>query len=434
MASRHQNQQHVFFLPASTPFAFKDAIHDITQIIGHDFLHGWHSYPDAHRIWTKLKEYEQALAFKTWLLATENADSIIILDDLAGMEHHSHVQNLVPLAHKSIIYSTRDPTLAMSWQLRGAPPLIVSNMEQVEMYSLIEAEMVCNGLEASEDEVMEIARIVDGHPLAACRAVSFIAQQLSWEPFEDSPARTFINRFRNQEWETRGNFLEYGPHCPSIYKVFETSLLRLDPKTATEARQLLDAAAFLCGADQLLDFRKFFSTKRPWMLNLKTDIQFDDILVSTATHTGSLWNLLGELAKVSLVSRRDMKSVPRLHPIWLECIRQRCRPEGRKRWLQQILTICYETSVRDQEASSDMHLYAENCLDIAWRFAIQLDDLAVSEHVRTWLGRGVGDNKGKSAPHDIGLPEQKRALAMSASICEEDEMKGAWKKRKLEIR
>jgi hypothetical protein len=112
-------------------------------------------------------------------------------------------------------------------------------MEQMDMYSLLEAEMVCNGLKASEDEVREIARILDGYPLAACRAASFIAQQLSWEPSEDPPARTFIDRFRNQEWETRGKFLDHGPHCPSIYKVFEASISRLDRKTATEARQLL---------------------------------------------------------------------------------------------------------------------------------------------------------------------------------------------------
>jgi len=48
--------------------------------------------------------------------------------------------------------------------------------------------------------------------------------------------------------------------------------------------------------------------------------------------------------------------------------------------------------------------------------------------------RGVGDNKGNSVQQGMGLPEQKRALAMSASICEEDEMEGAWKRRKLEIR
>lgn len=421
-------------MPTSTPSAFKDAIHDITQIIGHDLLRGRHGYSETHRIWTSLEQHEQALAFGNWLLETENTDSIIILDDLDGLKDDGLVQNLLPLAHKSIIYSTRDLSLATSGRLRSAPPLIVSNMEQMDMYSLIEAEMVCNGLKASEDEVREIARILDGHPLAACRAASFIAQQLSWEPSEDPPARTFIDRFRNQEWETRGKFLDHGPHCPSIYKVFETSISRLDRKTATEARQLLDAAAFLCGADQSLDFRKFFSTKRPWILNLKTDIQFDDIFVSTATHTGSLGNLLGELANVSLISRRDMQSVPLLHPIWLECARQRCGPEGRKRWLQQILTICYVTSVRHQETSSDMHLYAENCLDIAWRFAIQLDDLAISEHVRTWLGRGVGDNKGKSVRHGMGLPDQKRLLAMSTSICEEDEMEGACKKRKLEFR
>ena len=35
----------------------------------------------------------------------------------------------------------------------------------MEMNSLIAAEMICNGLEASEDELRDIVKIVDGHLL-----------------------------------------------------------------------------------------------------------------------------------------------------------------------------------------------------------------------------------------------------------------------------
>jgi len=145
----------------------------------------------------------------------------------------------------------------MSGRLRSAPPLIVSQWMQMDMHSLIEEKWFCNGLKASEDEVREIARIVEWP--SSCRVAEqhLFAQQLSGNLSRFSGEKLSLTGFEIKSGETRSKFLDHGPHCPSIISIRPHHIAPRS-RICNGSSNTTRSAAFLCGADPVLDFRKFF--------------------------------------------------------------------------------------------------------------------------------------------------------------------------------
>lgn len=388
IASQRRGQQNIFFLPASDLGSFQKAFNEMAQVIGHDILKDRHSYPELHQLWANLGESGQAREFKKWLSSPQNHDSIIIIDDLDGLRDDKTILECLPDGDKLVIYSARDPTIATS-RLLQCERVSVPPMGATDIRELLETESRSIGLTLSPQELKGVVDIADGHPLAASRAISYMEQVA----FESSgldlalPVRTFIDIFESSDWKSRNEFLKHKIHFgPSIHEIFEVSIQRLDEAKKDPILQLVNALGFICGSKpKTLDYYDFLSIDRPWVEDFQATVPDHALFKTGMKGKGVLFN---ELVKVSLAFKPfSDRALLRFHPIWLECIRQRCGAEGRERWLKQIFFICHETKKRDSEKSDAMDLYAENCLKIAWDFDIEVDVLATSEESRRWIAK-----------------------------------------------
>jgi hypothetical protein len=360
----------------------------MAQVIGHDILKDRHSYPELHQLWTNLGQSGQAREFKKWLSSRQNHDGLIILDDLDGLRTDEAILECLPDGAKSIIYSARDPTIATSRLLR-CEPISVPPMDATDIKQLLEAESKGTGLALSLQDLEGVAVIADGHPLAASRAISYM-EQLAFESSgldPSTPARSFIGIFDNSDWKSRNEFLDHKIHFgSSIREIFETSIQRLDQTKSSSIVQLLNALGFICGSKpNCLDYYDFLAIERPWIDHFKIEVPDYELFKTGMRGKGGLFH---DLVKVSLAFRPfPDRALLRFHPIWLECIRQRCGAEGREVWLKQILFLCCETKKHSPEKSDVMDRYAENCLNIAHDFDIDFEVLATSEDSRRWIVR-----------------------------------------------
>lgn len=109
---------------------------------------------------------------------------MFFVDDLDGLKDETVIKAALPREARVIIYSTRDPSILRSLQ-RDSEEHKVSNMDVDEMASLMNKLLnqpkACSSsdLEISEVELEAVARVVNGHVLAACRAISYIIHVLS---------------------------------------------------------------------------------------------------------------------------------------------------------------------------------------------------------------------------------------------------------------
>lgn len=268
-------------------------------------------------------------------------------------------------------------------------------MKDDEIASLMTTTMRRSGVHlssatTSEDELEVIAKVVDGYALGACRAISYILHILT-QTADESPAAVFLNMFKRPDWESRSNFLEYKPKIGfSITETFATSLERLH-RHQKEARRFLELFTFLSDKDHTLNFRRFLRLERPWLQELRCTLPAYDVF---ARGLAGQREYLAELENVSIGVRPDVSSPLQIHPLWLECIQQRAGPEGRVRWIRQIIMICHGSYARGEEQNFlSLRPFLQNSLAIAARFAIRFDELLDSQEVRNWLNTSHEDSE-----------------------------------------
>ena len=243
----------------------------------------------------------------------------------------------------------------------------------------------------SEKELEAIAKVVHGHALGACRAISYILH-VTAQTTDESPAGVFLDMFDGTDWESRLRFLEYKPRIGlSIIETFAISLGRMRRHQA-EAARLLELLAFLSGRDQSLNFRIFLRLERPWLKELRPILPDYEVFANRLT---AKREYLAELENVSIGVRPDVSTPLQIHPLWLECIQQRAGHEGRVRWIRQIINICHISYTRGEEENFiSLRPFLENALAIAARFRIESDELLDSQELRDWM------NSLKEEPED----------------------------------
>ena len=253
----------------------------------------------------------------------------------------------------------------------------------------------------SEDELVAIAKVIDGHPLGACRAISYIFHVLSQTA--DKPAAIFLEIFDGADWEARKSFLNYKPQFGlSVMGAFEISLQRLrrheDPTLGLldPTMRLLELLAFISNRDEPLSFRDFLGIKRPWLDQFKSDLPDYDVFARGWTGQAEY---LAKLEKVSIGVRPHMQCPLEIHPLWIECIQQRAGPVARLRWLRQILTLCHASFVRNEEETfSILRPLAKNSFLIASRFNIDDDVLVESDNDRNEIKEFIQQGEGTATP------------------------------------
>ena len=266
-----------------------------------------------------------------------------------------------------------------------------------------------------EKELEELAKVVDGHALGACRAISYILHVLA-QTADESPATIFLDIFNGSEWESRLQFLEYKPRIGlSVMETFASSLERIR-RHQTEAVRLLELLAFLSGKNKSLNFRKFLGLQRPWLEEFQRLLPDCDIFARKLT---SQMEYLAELENVSIGVRPDISSPLQIHPLWLECIQQRAGHEGRVRWIRQIILLCFGSHTRDEgEDSLVWQPFLKNAFAIATRFRIRPRELFESKAIMTWI-----NTLGEETEHSVSEPctdSERSDEAETVNIIKED--------------
>lgn len=382
LAFRCRTSRNVFFIRAYDAASLDQAFLELAMSIGHDILALRHPSTDVHAMWLQLGPSERINAFRNWLGEEQNQPSLFIVDDIDGIPDDASIQAAFPRDARCVLFSTRDPSIIDSLD-RECKELRITSMDVDEMALLMETVLrrsTSLQVDITERELESIAKIVDGHALGACRAISYIIQVLA-QTAKSRPVEAFLDMITSRDWKARLRFLRYKPRFgQSIMETYEVSLQRIR-KHQDEAILLLELIAFLSSTDDNLDFRQFLDIERPWLT------QFEGKLANFETFDKGLSDkneLLAELEHVSMGLRPSFSKPLQLHPLWTECTLQRATHDGRCRWLGQILLLCYESS-RREECIDVLRPFVLNCVDIAERFYIDLDRLVDSADLSHWL-------------------------------------------------
>jgi hypothetical protein len=242
----------------------------MVQIVGHDILKDWYSYPELHQVWINLGESGQAREFRAWLSSQENCDSMIILDDLDGLRDDQIILECLP--DGDILNETPHHYHIYPFAM---PPIPMPSMDRAGIRKLLEVLWKRHGLRATSEEIEEVLSIVDGHPLVASRVVPYM-KQLALEVSSAvgaSSVQAFIDIFKSQNWKARNKFLKYKIHFgPSIEEIFEVSVESLDAERKDATLQFLGALGIICGTEPLVDYYNFLSVQGSWLAGLQTQI------------------------------------------------------------------------------------------------------------------------------------------------------------------
>ena len=383
LALRCRASRNVFFIRAHDAVSLDQAFLELAMSIGHDILAIRHPGIDVHAMWLQLGPSERVNAFRTWLGETENQSSLFIVDDIDGMIDDALIQAALPRDAHCILFSTRDPSIVDSLD-RECRELRINPMDVDEMASLMASVLRRSAnlqIDITERELEAIAKIVDGHALAACRAISYIIHVLA-QTVKSRPADAFLDIIAGSDWKARLRFLEYKPRFGlSIMETFDLSLQRLR-RHRNDAILLLELIAILSSETDSLDFRRFLDIERPWLAIIKEDLpNFRTFELGMADKS----ELLAELENVSIGLRPSLSMPLQLHPLWAECILQRAKHDGRCRWLCQVVLLCYESWQR-KESTDTARRVVLHCVQVAKRFDIGLDLVSGSEELKDWLG------------------------------------------------
>ena len=384
IAFLRRNVSNVFFIKARDLESLESTFLEIATSIGHDILSTKFSRSDLAAIWRSYGPSERVRAFKSWLGHPSNQGSLFIVDDLDGYEDETLIKAALPREAQIILYSTRDSSLIESLD-RDSQSHHIPTMKDDEMASLMTITMgKIRGILAStclsEGHLEAIARVVSGHALGACRAISYILRVLAQT--SDDAAKVFLEIFNGQDWESRLRFLEYKPRIGlSIMGTFVISLDRLH-RHRLEVERFLELLAFISDKDHTLNYRNFLRSERPWLQELRPILPDYDVF---ASGLASQSEYLAQLENVSIGVRQDVSTPLQIHPLWLECIQQRAGHKGRIRWIRQITLICRGSYIRNEEQSHSLRPFVQNCCAIAARFRISLDELFESLESRTWV-------------------------------------------------
>ena len=349
-------------------FAFRR----IAEGIGHDLIASKYLSADIAAIWRGFGPSEMVSAFKAWLKDPINQPVLFIVDDLDRLKDAATIKEALPREAQIILCSTRDPSIVIESMDRTPTQFKIQSMGIEETISLLRMVLRRNNVAmadigTSTSEVKAIARTIDGHALAACRAISYIVNVIA-QTSEKSPGIAFLDMMNGPDWQSRSQFLNYKQKMgPSLMETFNVSLQRL-PGDQVSTTRFLELLAFLSSKDGALDYRNFLGVKRPWLHEVRPDLPDFGVL--------ALGNLeqakyLGEIENVSIGFRTTFRSPLLIHPLWIECIHQQAGQEGCERWIRQILLLCLASWTRgERDTYNILRPFACNAIDIAKRFQV----------------------------------------------------------------
>ena len=351
------------------------------MVIGADVLPQRIPIADKQTVWNNLSRQQRVEAFVSWLSELSSTTSVLLFDDVDALADMDGVARAIGSCAHTVLFTSRNPSVLESLcesAHRDGCPYQISDMPIQELVDLMTrtlraASLARNPLDISSVNLEKVAHMVQGHSMAACRAVQFICQRLALNPGTDPTAR-FLSSFESGDWETRKAFLEFRP-IPgrSLAEVFEASLKRLRESEQLASR-LLHFAAFL--SETVQHFRVFMLRDRPWLSVVEAEVPN----VGLFRLDGSLFDkLLHDLVNTSALIFLDDGTL-KIHALLQEYLRQRVGHPGRLRILRQIYLLA-DISIELDEDTTIMQQFKDNCIRIAEAFRITVNDIAPPQEV-----------------------------------------------------
>ena len=398
-------------------FAFRR----IAEGIGHDLIASKYLSADIAAIWRGFGPSEMVSAFKAWLKDPVNQPVLFIVDDLDRLKDAATIKEALPREAQIILCSTRDPSIVIESMDRTPTQFKIQSMGIEETISLLRMVLRRNNVAmadigTSTSEVEAIARTIDGHALAACRAISYIVNVIAQTP-EKSPGIAFLDMMNGPDWQGRSQFLNYKQKMGlSLMETFNVSLQRL-PGDQVSTTRFLELLAFLSCKDQSLDYRSFLGMKRPWLQELRPNLPDFDILALGALEQAKY---SGEIENVSIGFRTTFRGPLLIHPLWIECIQQRAGQEGCQRWIRQILLLCLASWTRcESETYNILRPFACNAIDIAKRFQVENDLPFERPEFKSWYVSLDQPDTSLLVPNPGQSSHDERAIELEANEVKE---------------
>ncbi|KAI1100332.1 hypothetical protein F4804DRAFT_348598 [Jackrogersella minutella] len=387
VARRHKDHQNVFLLHASDPKQLQDSYIGLSFKIGHDsLLHRYTKYQEAHKIWESLDPASRIEAIKQWLDCEENADAIFIFDDIDGLGDLSMIQKSLPSMSKCLVFSTRDPTLSETPELKAVPVLVPRLTEQ-ESQILIRRGLG-EGIAITDQQVQRIAAISCNHPATMLALAHYIRHKPKLLCSDSHPtvAHGVISLLDDRDWETRSEVLNLGiSNSLSLLQLYERSLDRLPAKLRPEITEFLAAIAFISpplGSSSRTSIVQLFRS-RPWLAAQMNSVSIPDHQL-LGSSLGKKEEIFRAVKRVSLLDDSPTNDGSYIHPIWLECARHRCKRHERITWLRQLLLICFLDADKDGlEVTSE--LYLDNIRTHIRVSDFAFEDLGLGSSIQAWL-------------------------------------------------
>lgn len=288
--------------------------------------------------WGSTTATERVQIFINWLGDVCNKDSLLIIDDVEAFGY-SNIELILKYPAWHIVVSTRDSELMRSDRHCEEVQISCLNNDETMKVLLNTFSLINSPIKRPfhPNDLKPIADKIQGHPLAARNAISFILTQLS--TYSD-PFAEFLNLLDNSDPEDREAYFKYTFEGRSLWDAFHTSLERLRAlETTGDAAKLIQVLSFLCIDRDCID--DMLKLKKYW-LNTK---DLPDVAVLKASYLGNIAGWLSNLRRVSFyIKGHSLDTVKRIdiHPLVLEYVLLHLEKPSRTRLASQILQLCYK--------------------------------------------------------------------------------------------
>lgn len=361
--------------------------------------------------WGATTATERVQIFLNWLGDACNKESLLIIDDLEAFGY-SNIELILKYPAWHIVVSTRDSELMRSDRHCEEVQLsCLSNDETIKV--LVNTFFRINSpmkRPFHPNELKPIADKIQGHPLAARNAISFILTQLSTysDPFVE-----FLNLLDNSNPEDRKAYFKYMFEGRSLWDAFHTSLDRLQAlETTGDAAKLIQVLSFLCIDRDCID--DLLKLNKHW-LSAK---DLPDVAVLKGSYLGNIASWLSNLRRVSFyIKGKSLETVKKIdvHPLILEYVLLRLEEQSRTRLASQILQLCFKLEVKGVDRNSQLIPHVMQCIKVCKSLGISLNDLKLPNNILQWVNKLLSATRSKQGKlrdrNLLPLPDPPSAVA-----------------------
>ncbi|CVK85068.1 uncharacterized protein FMAN_01986 [Fusarium mangiferae] len=375
-AATQRGRRNVFFIGSQNGETIDDVLSSLSTRIGFEMIEDPGENQDR---WRNTPVVERVQIFLTWLGDTCNKDSLFIIDDIESFGY-SKIPVILKYPAQHALISTRDSNLKRAD--RVFQELRLSPLGHDDTVRILQNTL--RSLSADPvfwDGLGSIARVVQGHPLAARNAIPFAMDYLATY---ENPGAAFLQLFESQDPEERRVFFEFNFEGRSLWEVFHTSLERLElqqnPQNATGLLQILPFLS--CHNDRVDEFLKMKKS-----LPAETEKELPDMAVLKSGYT-VMSNWLSKLRGVSFYLQSGSPNHTKIldiHPLMLQYMLLRLDERKRVDLIRQVLQLCHALVDIQNEREAQIKPHVLRCVQVCRGLGTLLNSVGLPENTIRWV-------------------------------------------------